>query len=158
MLGALETVDEEGLSAYKVKVHGIKGASYDIFAEQIGKEAEALEKASNAGDLGFIKERNPAFLEAAGRLIDDIDKMLSDIEADSPKPKKDKPDREVLKKLMAACDVYSMKMADAAMTEIEQYQYQADDGLAEWLRKNIDLMNFQQIVEKLSGLSLDENS
>jgi hypothetical protein len=48
-------------------------------------------------------------------------------------------------------------MADAAMAEIEQYQYLSDDGLAVWLRENVDVINFQQIAERLSAyLGLDE--
>jgi CheY-like chemotaxis protein len=155
MLGLIKTVSEDGLAGYKVKVHGIKGASYDIFAEQIGQKAEALEHAASAGDLGFISEHNPPFLEAAGKFIDDISKLLSAIGSDNTKPKKDKPDSGLLLRLRDACEEYRMKKADEAMTEIEKYQYEADGGLADWLRQNIDIMNFQQVVERISGLNLD---
>ena len=45
-----------------------------------------------------------------------------------------------------------MDGADAAMAEIEAYEYDSDDGLAVWLRQNIDQMNFSQIKERLSEL------
>jgi hypothetical protein len=152
ILGLIETVTEDRLADYKIKVHGIKGASYDILANEIGKEAEALENASKAEDFKFIVEHNPAFLAAAGKLVNDIEDMLSAINDETPKPKKDKPDDELLLKLLAACKDYSMRDADEAMEKIEKYQYEADDGLADWLRNNVDMLNFQQIVEKLESL------
>jgi CheY-like chemotaxis protein len=146
-----ETITEENITDYKIRVHGIKGASYDIFAEKIGKEAEVLEYAANDVNLSLIRERNPAFLTAAEKLLDNIDAALASVDDKSSKPKRDKPESELLSKLLTACNVYDMDGADTAMTEIEEYQYTADDGLAAWLRENIDMTNFGQIAERLSG-------
>jgi len=151
MLGAIESVTDEGVTDYKIKVHGIKGASYDVFADQIGKEAEILELAAVAGNLTLIRDRNPAFLEAVGKFIDNIEDVLSlFIEDEALKPKKDKPDNESLSKLLDACKDHDMGNVDTAMTEIEQYQYTADDGLTAWLHENVDMINFTEIAEKLS--------
>jgi len=43
-----------------------------------------------------------------------------------------------------------MSEAEAAIAEIECYEYENDNGLTVWLRKNIERMNFVQIIEKLS--------
>jgi hypothetical protein len=145
-----ETITQENINDYKIRVHGIKGASYDIFAEKIGKEAELLEHAANDGNLSLILERNPAFLVAAGELLDNVDDALSSVDDKSSKPKKDRPDNELLSKLLDACNIYDMDSADTAMTEIEEYQYTADDGLADWLREKVDMTNFGQIAERLS--------
>jgi CheY-like chemotaxis protein len=150
-LGLIETVTEDEITNYGIRVHGIKGASNDISAVKIGKEAEMLEKAANDGDISLIQERNPAFLEATEKLLDDIEELLLVIENDSSKPKKDKPDNELLSKLLTACDDSDMENADAVLAEIEKYQYTADDGLAHWLHYNINIANFQIIVERLSG-------
>ena len=45
-----------------------------------------------------------------------------------------------------------MGEVDAVMEEITKYQYKSDDGLVEWLRENVDLVNFDEIVQKLSDL------
>jgi hypothetical protein len=42
-------------------------------------------------------------------------------------------------------------MANAAMTEIEEYQYDTDGDLVKWLRKNVDVVNFQEVAERLSA-------
>jgi signal transduction histidine kinase/HPt (histidine-containing phosphotransfer) domain-containing protein len=152
MLGEIENVSEETLKNYKIKVHGIKGTSLDIFAEELGISASALEKAAGSGDLDYILNHNPAFLENGWKIAGDIDELLSALDAENPKPVKDKPDNEVLVQLLSACRNYDMDGADAAIFEIEKYQYESDEGLALWLRDNIDMMNFKRIVEKLEYL------
>jgi len=148
-LSEISTVDDDTLGMYKISVHGIKGASYDISAAKVGRMAEDLENAADSGVMGFITDHNPAFLEAAGKLVNDIDGLIAAIAAENPKPKKDKPDEIILAKLAIACENYSMDDVDAAMTELEAYEYEADDGLVDDLRKKVDLMQFRQIVKML---------
>ena len=151
MLETIESVNEDVILDYKIKVHGIKGASYDIFAEEIGKEAQLLEHAAVEGNLDLILERNPVFLETTKKFLDDIDDvLLLFVEDEASKPKKIKPDSDLLSKLLEACKTYDMGAAETIMAEIDEYQYTADDGLAVWLRESVELMSFMEIVEKLS--------
>jgi CheY-like chemotaxis protein/HPt (histidine-containing phosphotransfer) domain-containing protein len=154
MLLSIETVSEESLRDYKITVHGIKGASADIYAGDVNKRAEALEKAAKDGDLDYINKHNKAFHEAANRLIGNLEEAFALIDANNPKPKKSKPDAEALAKLLAACGKYDMDGVDEAMKEIDRYKYEQDEGLAEWLHDNAELMNFTRIAEKLSGMGL----
>ena len=159
MLNTLDTynasgVTDDNLVNYKIKVHGIKGTSLDINALQIGKKAAELEEAAKSGDFAFIKDQTPPFLESAWKLINDLENMISEIDAENPKPKKDKPDDELLSKLLTSCKDYDMDGVDEVMAQIERFQYEADDGLTDWLRENVDRMNFKQIVEKLTSLGL----
>ena len=111
-----------------------------------------MENAAIENDLGYIHEHNPIFLETAKNFIADIDDVLSVISAENPKPLKDKPDCELLQKVLIACENYSMDDVDTAMTEIEIYNYEKDDGLVEKLRKHVDMMQFKQIVQALTDL------
>ncbi|MCL2209054.1 MAG: transporter substrate-binding domain-containing protein [Treponema sp.] len=151
----LEEVEDTGGNAsidnYRIKVHGIKGTSLDISAEPIGIKAKELEEAAKAGNWDYIREHNPSLLEAGWKLIGDLEKMISKIDAENPKPIKDKPDEKALSALLAACKGYEMDDADAAMALLEKYQYTSDDGLVNWLRETIDRMDFAKIVNKLSG-------
>jgi len=153
MLKAIENFSEDKLDQYNIKVHGIKGTSLDIFAEQIGRDALDLENAAKAGNIDYINKHNPAFLESAWKLINNIDETLSKIDAENPKPKKDKPDDALLRRLHSACRDYDIDKADKAISEIEKYKYDSDDGLALWLRENIDKLGFKQIVQKLDYLN-----
>ena len=152
LLRAINTVNEDNLADYKLKVHSIKGTSLEIFADKLGNAAAELEQAATAGDLNYINEHNPAFLQDAWKIINDIDAMLLDISAENPKPKKDMPDNELLSHLVSACEMYNLNGVNEAMGEIEKYQYESDDGLAGWLREKVDIMDYEQIVEKLSNL------
>ncbi|MCL2380747.1 MAG: ATP-binding protein [Treponema sp.] len=153
LLKTAAKVTKDTLADYAITVHGIKGASWGICAGPVGDMAEALEKAAKEGNLGFVLSNNAAFIEDSEKLLADMEAMLDTIPAEKPKPKKDKPDTETLLKLLSACEAYEMDGVDAAMTEIESCEYEADGGLAAWLRENINKMNFAQIRERLAGLT-----
>jgi len=150
LLKSIEAVTEDKMNSYEITVHSIKGSSFGICADEIGKLAAELEVAAKKGDLNYISENNDPFIEAARKLIFDIERTLAFMDSDNPKPKKDKPDAKALSKLLAACETYDMDGVDAAMNEISSYQYESDGGLSEWLKENVDLMNFEEIVERLS--------
>jgi HPt (histidine-containing phosphotransfer) domain-containing protein len=153
LIEALKKADGPGaLAAYAVTVHGIKGSSRGIGAGAVGDQAEALEKAAKEGNFDFVAAGTPSFIAAVSKLLTDIEEMLEKNTQRNPKPKKDKPDRETLLKLLGACEKYYMDGADGAMAEIEAYEYTSDDGLAAWLRQNIDQMNFAEIKERLSTM------
>ena len=155
MLSAIEDFDASQIMDYQITVHGIKGASFDIFADSIAESAKALEMAAKDGDVEFIIMHNTPFIEAAVAIIHDIENMLSAINNVNAKPEKDKPDDAALLKLLTACGIYDMEGADAAMEEIELFKYTSDDGLADWLRKCVDLLDYAKISEKLAYLEGD---
>jgi len=150
LLKKMMGVNKDNLADYAITVHGIKGASWGICAETVGNNAQALEKAAKEGNIDFILSNNAAFIETVEKLSSDIEGMLKMLE--NFKPKKDKPDRETLSKLLAACEAYDMDGVDAAMADIESCYYESDNGLAIWLRDNVDKMNFAHIKEKLTNL------
>jgi len=151
MLDKIENFSEETLSDYIIKVHGIKGTSFDIFAEQAAKEAKDLEDAGKAKDIEFIKANHLSFMEKARKLIADIENALSNIDMESDKPLKDKPDLKLLYKLIDACNDFDMDGADTAMAELEKYKYETDNDLIVWLRERIDRMQFEEIAERLNA-------
>ena len=151
LLEILKTVSEENLKSYEIAVHGIKGTSFSIFADEIGEKAKSLEKAAIAGDLNFINKHNDAFLESVRQLINGLEDMIKAIDLKNPKPKKDKLDAQVLSKLLEACRGFSMNGVDEAMAEIEKYEYESDSEFAVWLREQVNIINFKGIAEKLSG-------
>jgi len=153
LLSETEEVSEDTLHEYKTKVHGIKGASYTLFVEQLGKYAAELETAAKNSDLEYVLKHNKPFHKIAYKIINDIDAMLSDLEAEKPKPVKDKPDTGLLLELLSACKAYDMTSADEVMSQIDEFKYDSDDGLAEWLRFNVDVINYDQVISKLSKTS-----
>jgi HPt (histidine-containing phosphotransfer) domain-containing protein len=147
-------VDENALAKYKITVHGIKGTSYYIGAKHIGDMAKNLEQASDSGDISIVKMNNPIFLEAVKTLIDSLDAMFIDIDAESPKPIRSEPEKETLAKLLKACKSFNMDDLDAAIAEIEQYHYESDDGFMDWLRETLSRMDLRQIAAKLTDMGI----
>jgi hypothetical protein len=113
--------------------------------------AEALEEAAKAENISFIREHNAGFIETAVKFVTDIEALLRELNSAANKLQKDKPDAELLKKLSDACNEYSMNGAEKFMDEIETYNYTDDGGLVLWLRENVDLMNYSEIVERIKS-------
>ena len=148
ILESINEINAANLEDYIFTVHGIKASSRGIGADMAGAMAEALEKAAMTGDLAFLREHHPAFLAAAGDLMHAIEDMLE--KTSVGKQKKSKPDMDVLSKIAAACKNYDIDGLDAAMADLETYEYESDDDLARWLRENVDRMNYEEIYTKLS--------
>jgi len=157
ILERIKAVNKDNLINYGTDVHGIKGSSYGISANAVGDLAEELEKASKAGDFDFVNKHNKGLIELTEKLIADINNMLSNIDAENPKQKKDKPDREVLLKLMSACENFDIDGVNKAMAEIGEYEYESGADLVAWLKDNILEGNLDEIAERLSALIEKEN-
>jgi HPt (histidine-containing phosphotransfer) domain-containing protein len=144
----------ERLADYKITVHGIKGTSYSIHADEVGRMAEALENAAASGDFGFVEEHNPAFVAAAGGLLDRLDAFIKALETGEIRPVKGKPDAGLLEKLLSACRNFDLDEAEDVMAEIERFVYNADDGLTEWLRINIAETNLFDVEQRLMDMGV----
>jgi CheY-like chemotaxis protein/HPt (histidine-containing phosphotransfer) domain-containing protein len=155
VLQTINEVNKDNLPNYAITVHGIKGSCRGICAEAAGTQAEALEHAAKAGDIDFVLAHNAALIEAVSKLIAKLDDIFGEKENSlkKDKPKKDKPYAEALSRLRTGCEDYNIEEIETVMKEIEAFQYTADDGLALWLRGNVDQMNYMEIAEKLSQIA-----
>jgi len=156
VLEAMEAVTEDRLSNYAITVHGLKGASRTIGAEAIGDMAEMLEKASSEGSFEYVLANNSRLINAVRKLMSNIGEMFKEAEDNAPKKAvKNRPDKEILSRLSDACKNYDMDGVDAAIKELGQWRYEEDEGLAIWLKKNVEAMNFAEIVERLSEKNVE---
>jgi hypothetical protein len=67
------------LQDYTITVHGIKGSSYGICANEIGRQAEALEMAAKNSDFETIIEKNDGFILQMEKLIAEISKYITSL-------------------------------------------------------------------------------
>jgi HPt (histidine-containing phosphotransfer) domain-containing protein len=157
MVERIEPFDASALYDYKIIIHGIKGASSDLFAERAAMEASLLEHAAEQGNAGYIELHNPPFISYMNGFLQNLADYLAAVEAERPKPRKDAVDTELLRDILHACTDYDMDEAEKALEELEGYEYESgDDGeLIAWLRDNIDVMNFTQIAERLEEILND---
>ncbi|MDR3154248.1 MAG: response regulator [Deltaproteobacteria bacterium] len=141
----------DSLKDYAVKVHGIKGSSYNIGALEVGKEAEVLEHAAKAGDLPKVLEGHGAFLETARKLIADLKAFLDRVQPaeDGELDSQDSPSEEVLKKILAACGTFDMDAMEECVNELERHRYESNSELVPWLREQMENLEYDAIVERL---------
>ncbi|MDR1701258.1 MAG: response regulator [Sporomusaceae bacterium] len=76
-----EYLEERNLADYAIAIHGIKSASYSIFAQEAGKAAERLEIAAKAEAFEVVKTGHAAFETIAKELLVEIDQALAEIAA-----------------------------------------------------------------------------
>ncbi len=147
LLAALESyLNEENLADYAIVVHGVKGSSYGLCAQQAGRAAEALEAASSAGELAAVREGHPAFARTMEALLSGIERALAGVDAALDKPLAAEPSPALLAELRAACKAYDMDRVDRAMEALEAGRYERGETLVAWLREKVDSMAFEEIT------------
>ena len=78
LIKSIRNADENSLANYSIVIHGIKGASRSIGADEVGDMAAALEASAKAGDLNFVKSCNRAFIETLEQLLEEISFSICD--------------------------------------------------------------------------------
>jgi HPt (histidine-containing phosphotransfer) domain-containing protein len=78
ILGKLRVPAEGALQDYAVAVHGVKGSSYNVGAELVGRRAERQELAAKAGDLAAVLAGQDEFFQAAEKLIAELEAFLAE--------------------------------------------------------------------------------
>ncbi len=138
-------LEAENLEEYAIVVHGLKGSSNGICAQEAGQAAETLERESKAGNLGAVKAGHGAFEEIAGSLLVEIEEALKEIDAAHDKPVAAEPDPSLLEELRKACEAFDMDRVDETMAQLESFRYEKGGKLVVWLRERISDMTFEEI-------------
>jgi CheY-like chemotaxis protein len=148
----IRTYTEETHSTYILTVHSLKSTSYTVGASRIGSKAEELEAAAQAKDSEFIRMHNSELIGILESLIPKLENFLEEIRGKNPKQVRQQPDPALLHKVFEACLAYDIENLDAAMAELEQYAYESQSELIEWLREQIDRSEFEKIKERLEDI------
>jgi CheY-like chemotaxis protein len=72
LLDDIRDVWKISLPEYAIKVHGLKGASYGIGANELGRMAEVLEAAAKADDYPLVMEHHDLFLSRLNAALNGI--------------------------------------------------------------------------------------
>ncbi|MCL2008399.1 MAG: Hpt domain-containing protein [Treponema sp.] len=82
VLDRLRSVSAETLADYAANVHGVKGTSANIGAEELRKAALKQEGLAKAGDLSSVLSNNNTFLSDADTLLKNINKWLEEYDSE----------------------------------------------------------------------------
>ncbi|MDR0452839.1 MAG: response regulator [Treponema sp.] len=153
LLEKLRNLTRETLPDYAITVHGLKGASYGICANEIGKDAEELEHAAKAGDYEKVNSKNAAFIAKVEASLEKLGKLLRGAaENGNEKKKAAAPDRGVLEKLLDASRRFKPAIMEDLVKELESCEYESGGELIPWLREQLDNLEYDAIKEKLESL------
>jgi PAS domain S-box-containing protein len=150
LLEKLRSLSRETLPEYAITVHGLKGSSFGICAEGIGKQAEELEHAAKAGNYEKVRDETAAFTEKVEAVLRGIGELLrNSAEGGSVKQKADAPSKDLLKKLLDASKRFKPTVMEEVLAELEKYEYESGGDLVEWLREQMDNLEYGAIRERL---------
>jgi PAS domain S-box-containing protein len=153
LLDKLRALTRETLPDYAITVHGLKGASYGVCADETGKIAEGLEHAAKAGDYETVAARNAVFLEKTGALLEKLRKFLEKTAGTGDeKQKVPAPDRALLEKLLDASKRFKPAIMEEVLVELAGCEYESERDLIPWLREQIDNLEYNAVREKLESL------
>jgi len=151
VLEKLRSVSAENLPSYVITVHGLKGTSAGIGAEEIRAKALELENLSRAGDLQSVLYKN-------GKLIADTEVVVSNVKAwldkndiHEAKPRLKAPDKELLAKLREYCENYDIDGIEEVMSHLENADYEEGADLIEWIREKIDISKMSEVAKRLAS-------
>jgi hypothetical protein len=139
------------LREYAITVHGIKGSSYGIRANGMGALAEFMEHTARAGDVQTIRIQNGRFVEIAEEFLSGLEDLLRKITPAKKQQSAAAPDSASLRKLADACARYDIRQMEAALAELEQFDYRSGGDLVRWLRMQADSLEYDAIVDRLAG-------
>jgi len=144
----------ENLPEYAITVHGLKGASLGICADEISKKAEELEHHAKNGNIDHVKADNSSFIDMVELMLKNIGELLektADKKKQKQKPKASAPDPALLAQLLAAVRSYKSTIMEETMCSIESYDYDSGTELVAWLREQMDNLEYDAIRQKLES-------
>jgi len=151
-LEKLRTVTAGTLSDYVISVHGLKGTSAGIGAEEVREQAWELEQLSRAGNLQSVLEKNSRLIADAEVIVENVKAWLAQYDSQNAKPRLKAPDRELLKKLKECCDNYDMSGIDEVIAELDKNDYEEDADLVSWIKEKIVISEIGEVADRLAGL------
>ena len=137
------------LPEYTIIVHGLKGSSYSISANAVGREAEKLEAAARAGDFEEVKTRNASFISMTEALLSDLGGLLEKIPDRGLKTPGNAPDPVLLTRLLEAAKEYKAATMEQTVKQLESFEYESGGDLVTWIREQMDNLECDAIRERL---------
>jgi len=137
------------LPGYVISVHGLKGTSAGIGAEEVRAQALELENLSRAGDLRGVLAKNGKLLADAQVIVANVKEWLDKNDVHDAKPRKKAPDKELLARLLESCESYDMDGIEETMKELESFDYDEEADLVKWIREMIDISKMGDVAKRL---------
>ena len=151
-LGRVTHVTEETLPDYSIKAHGLKGISACVGAEGLREKAAALESLAKAGDFEGVLAGHGELLQSVRELVAAVTGWLREYDGENEKTRLPEPGEAVLVRLKKSCEAFDIGEIDAAMDELERFDYETGGELIAWLKEKIANSDFPEAAAHLARL------
>jgi PAS domain S-box-containing protein len=146
-----ENLSEESINEYTVAVHGLKGSSSGICADEAAKMAEDLEQAGRKKDKHYIQTHTDPFIKIVEQMLEKLKEFMATVtEQEKGKPLSPKPDEAILRDIMEACKHFKVNKMEEMLDKLEMYQYKSGGDLIVWLREQMDNLEYEAIHQRLT--------
>ncbi|MDR3279770.1 MAG: response regulator [Synergistaceae bacterium] len=155
LLEQLGGVSRDTLGDFAVTVHGLKGSSYGICADEIAKGAELLEKAAKADDFETVSADNGRFIRSVESLLKGIETMLKALRESGEgmvKTTLPYPEESLLNEMLDAARRFDWQAMKKAAEEMEAYSYESGGDLVAWLNEQLENLEYGAIEKKLEDV------
>ena len=144
--------EAKNMQGYSICVHGLKGSSAGIGAEDIKDRAFELETLSKDGNLSRVLELNEAFLRDTETLVGRIGAWLDEHKREAERPRKAAPDPAVLEELRRSLSDYDLGGIENAMELLGGADYETEADLVPWLEKRITDSDFEEAAKRVADI------
>lgn len=124
----------EDLKLFRIKVHGIKGASRQIGRNSLGEAAEIMEMAAKTQNMRFIEAHLPDFRKELAEAVEDVKLELAQRPLETePAKQESRGTKELWKQLKEGFDTYRIEQIEDSIRLLDKERLSA--GEAELLEK-----------------------
>jgi signal transduction histidine kinase/CheY-like chemotaxis protein/HPt (histidine-containing phosphotransfer) domain-containing protein len=152
LLDKIASPSAEDLREYSIIVHGIKGSSLSLRADDVASRAAELEDASKNRDIADVLTKHDDFVKTTRRLISDLTAFLARESDDSGGNVKISPDRELLESIIEASERFDASAIERHLSEMEKYTYENGGDLVKWIREQYENLEYDLISEHLTSV------
>jgi CheY-like chemotaxis protein len=141
-----------------VALCGLKGSSFGICADAIGKQAEALARAAEGCGARLAEADCAPLAAAAERALEGLGAFLAAIERKpaakpAPKPMASEPSAALLRELASASKKYNVSAMEGILDKLEAYRYKRSGNfLVRWLREQSCNLEYKAIWTRLEAV------
>lgn len=154
LLSTLPTYLKEDMNLFRIKMHGLKGASRQIGMREIGDFAEHMEMAAKDGDSKYICTNFDYFLQKLEEALVEVAKKKEAIPLEKIKATEKKESvEELFLELKKGFDSYNLKQIENVLALLEDFELsEAQKELVTLLQQACDELEYEKGSELLSDI------
>lgn len=137
---------KEDKELFRIKIHGLKGASRQLGRNEIGDYAEQIENAVKENDITYIESHLEHFIKI---LEDELEEIAKERDAHLVGKKQKLQEKDSVRKLFLllrkAFDSYDLKQIEDMLLELEKFELDEEQGeLLQQLQQACDELEYEK--------------